>query len=36
MRYEWKNGQFEFRIDKSRDGRKTWSPMHEGRYTRAE
>jgi hypothetical protein len=35
MTYEWKDTRFEFRIDKSKDGRKTWQPMHEGRYTRA-
>lgn len=35
MTYEWKNDTFEFRIDKSKDQGKSWSPMHEGRYTRA-
>lgn len=34
MTYEWNDGRFEFRIDSSKDG-KTWSPVHEGRYTRA-
>ena len=34
MTYEWNGDLFEFRIDKSKDG-TTWSPMHEGRYTRA-
>jgi hypothetical protein len=33
MTYEWTDGRFEFRIDKSKDGH-TWAPMHEGRYTR--
>jgi hypothetical protein len=35
MTYEWKTDTFEFRIDKSKDGGATWSPMHEGRYSRA-
>jgi hypothetical protein len=35
MTYEWKTDAFEFRIDKSKDGGKTWSPMHEGRYQRS-
>lgn len=35
MTYEWSGDVFEFRIDKSKDQGKTWSPMHEGRYTRA-
>jgi hypothetical protein len=35
MTYEWKDDDFTFRIDKSKDGGKTWAPMHEGRYTRA-
>ena len=34
MTYEFTNDVLEFRIDKSKDGGKTWSPMHEGRYTR--
>jgi hypothetical protein len=35
MTYEWQGDVFAFRIDKSRDGGKTWAPMHEGRYQRA-
>jgi hypothetical protein len=35
MTCEWRDGRFEFGIDVSRDGRKTWRPAHEGRYTRA-
>jgi hypothetical protein len=36
MTYEWKDGRFEFRIDRSKDHGKTWAPMHEGRYTRVD
>ena len=35
MTYEWNGDALEFRIDRSKDGGKAWSPMHEGRYTRA-
>jgi len=35
MTYEWANDTLEFRIDKSKDKGKTWTAMHEGRYTRA-
>ena len=35
MTYEWTDNRLEFRIAKSHDGKKTWQPMHEGRYTRA-
>jgi len=35
MTYDWKDDKFEFRIEHSKDGGKTFSPMHEGRYTRA-
>lgn len=35
MTYDFTSDTLEFRIDKSKDGGKTWSPMHEGRYTRA-
>lgn len=35
MTYEWTDNRMEFRIAKSHDGKKTWQPMHEGRYTRA-
>jgi hypothetical protein len=34
MTYDWKDGKFEFTIENSKDG-KSWTPMHEGRYTRA-
>ena len=34
MTYEWKGDSFELRIERGKNG-KTWSPMHEGRYTRA-
>jgi len=33
MTYDFKPDAFEFRIDRSKDG-KSWNPMHEGRYTR--
>jgi len=36
MTYEWNDNRLEFHIDKSHDSRKTWQPMHEGRYTRAD
>jgi uncharacterized protein DUF1579 len=32
MTYEWNGDKLEFRIETSKDG--SWSPMHEGRYTR--
>jgi hypothetical protein len=35
MTYEWRDRWFEFRIDASSDGRTSWYPVHEGRYTRA-
>lgn len=34
MTYSWEGDRFEFRIDISKDDGATWSPMHEGRYTR--
>ena len=35
MTYSWSDNKLEFRIEKSKDSKKTWQPMHEGRYTRA-
>jgi hypothetical protein len=34
MSYQWTDNRLEFRIEKSKDSRKTWQPVHEGRYTR--
>lgn len=33
FRYQWDDGLFTFRIDRSPDG-VTWTPMHDGRYRR--